>query len=324
MRAVDFDEPGGPEVLRLIETSIPTINENEVLIKVASAGVNRPDIIQRQGNYPAPPGHSKILGLEVSGIVEKTGNKVKKFLEGDKVGALVNGGGYAEFCKANESSVFHIPKNISFEEAACIPECFFTAWSNIVMRGKLKKKKTILIHGGTSGIGIASIQIAKLFESYILTTVGNSKKVSFCKKIGVNKTINYNESDFFKEIKNSEINGVDLILDFIGGDYINKNINLLNNDGKLVNIGFQNGSKTEINLMKVMLKRLTITGSTLRIREDSFKSKILNDLVKFVFPEIEKRKIKIFIDSIYNLDDVVNAHKRIEEGKHIGKIVLNI
>ena len=324
MRAVDFDEPGGPEVLRLIETSIPTINENEVLIKVASAGVNRPDIIQRQGNYPAPPGHSKILGLEVSGIVEKTGNKVKKFLEGDKVGALVNGGGYAEFCKANESSVFHIPKNISFEEAACIPECFFTAWSNIVMRGKLKKKKTILIHGGTSGIGIASIQIAKLFESYILTTVGNSKKVSFCKKIGVNKTINYNESDFFKEIKNSEINGVDLILDFIGGDYINKNINLLNNDGKLVNIGFQKGSKTEINLMKVMLKRLTITGSTLRIREDSFKSKILNDLVKFVFPEIEKRKIKIFIDSIYNLDDVVNAHKRIEEGKHIGKIVLNI
>ncbi len=324
MRAVDFDEPGGPEVLKLIETSLPKINENEVLIKVTSAGVNRPDIIQRQGNYPAPPGHSKILGLEVSGIIEKAGKKVKKFLVGDKVGALVNGGGYAEFCKANENSVFHIPKNISFEEAACIPECFFTAWSNIIMRGKLKKKQKILIHGGTSGIGIASIQIAKLFQSYIFTTVGNNKKVSFCKKIGVNKTINYNESDFFEEIKNSEINGVDLILDFIGGDYINKNINLLKNDGKLVNIGFQKGSKTEINLMKVMLKRLTITGSTLRIRENSFKGKILNDLVKFVFPEIEKGKIKIFIDSVYNLDDVVNAHKRIDEGKHIGKIVLNI
>ena len=324
MRAVDFDEPGGPEVLRLIETSIPTINENEVLIKVASAGVNRPDIIQRQGNYPAPPGHSKILGLEVSGIVEKTGNKVKKFLVGDKVGALVNGGGYAEFCKANESSVFHIPKNISFDEAACIPECFFTAWSNIIMRGNLKKKQKILIHGGTSGIGIASIQIAKLFDSYIFTTVGNNQKVSFCKKIGVNKTINYNETDFFEEIKNSEISSVDLILDFIGGDYINKNINLLNNDGKLVNIGFQKGAKTEINLMKVMLKRLTITGSTLRIRNNSFKGKILNDLVKFVFPEIEKGKIKIFIDSVYNLEDVVNAHQRIDEGKHIGKIVLNI
>ena len=181
MIAIDFDEPGGPEVLRLIETSVPKINEDEVLIKVRSAGVNRPDIIQRQGNYPAPPGHSKILGLEVSGIVEKTGNKVKKFLVGDKVGALVNGGGYAEFCKANESSVFHIPKNISFDEAACIPECFFTAWSNIIMRGELKKKQKILIHGGTSGIGIASIQIAKLFESYIFTTVGNNQKVSFIK-----------------------------------------------------------------------------------------------------------------------------------------------
>ena len=324
MLAVDFDEPGEPKVLRLVETSVPKINEGEVLIKVVSAGVNRPDIIQRQGNYPAPPGHSKILGLEVSGVIEKIGNNVKKFLVGDKVGALVNGGGYAEFCKANESSVFHIPKNISFNEAACIPECFFTAWSNIVMRGKLKKRQKILIHGGTSGVGIASIQIAKLFDSYIITTVGNKEKVSFCKKLGVDKTINYNESNFFEEIKNSQISSVDLVLDFIGGDYINKNINLLNNDGRLVNIGFQNGSKAEINLMKIMLKRLTITGSTLRIRDNSFKSKILNSLIKFVFPQIEKKKIKIFIDSIYNLDDVVNAHKRLDEGKHIGKIVLNI
>ena len=323
MLAVDYDVPGGPEVLKLIKTEIPKINHDEVLIKVKSAGVNRPDIIQRQGNYPAPPGHSKILGLEVSGIIERVGNKVKKFSVGDKVGALVNGGGYAEFCKANKSSVFHIPKNISFNEAACIAECFFTAWSNIIMRGKLKKKQNILIHGGTSGIGVASIQIAKLYDCFIIATVGNKQKVSFCKKIGVDKIINYKESDFFEEIKNSKTS-VDLILDFIGGDYINKNINLLNNDGKLVNIGFQNGSKTEINLMKVMLKRLTITGSTLRIRDNSFKGKILNDLIKFVFPEIEKGKIKIYIDSIYNLDDVVKAHKRLDEGKHIGKIVLNI
>ena len=324
MLAVDYDEPGGPEVLKLTEISIPNINEDEILIKVKSAGVNRPDIIQRQGNYPAPPGHSKILGLEVSGVIEKVGNNVKKFLVGDKVGALVNGGGYAEFCKADESSVFHIPKNISFNEAACIPECFFTAWSNIVMRGKLKKKQKILIHGGTSGVGIASIQIAKLFNSYIVTTVGNKEKVSFCKKLGVDQTINYNELNFFEEIKNSKISSVDLVLDFIGGDYINKNINLLNNDGRLINIGFQNGSKAEINLMKIMLKRLTITGSTLRIRDNSFKSKILNNLLKFVFPQIEKGNIKIFIDSIYRLDDVVKAHKRLDEGKHIGKIVLNI
>merc|ERR1712023_141758 len=160
------------------------------------------------------------------------------------------------------------------------------------------------------GVGIASIQIAKLFDSYIITTVGNKEKVSFCKKLGVDKTINYKESNFFEEIKNSKISSVDLVLDFIGGDYINKNINLLNNDGRLVNIGFQNGSKAEINLMKIMLKRLTITGSTLRIRDNSFKSKILNSLIKFVFPQIEKKKIKIFIDSIYKLDDVVNAHKR--------------
>tara|TARA_B100001559_G_C16493464_1_gene619567 strand:+ start:454 stop:1428 length:975 start_codon:yes stop_codon:yes gene_type:complete len=324
MLAVDYDEPGGPEVLKLTEISIPNINEDEILIKVKSAGVNRPDIIQRQGNYPAPPGHSKILGLEVSGVIEKVGNNVKNFLVGDKVGALVNGGGYAEFCKADESSVFHIPKNISFNEAACIPECFFTAWSNIVMRGKLKKKQKILIHGGTSGVGIASIQIAKLFNSYIVTTVGNKEKVSFCKKLGVDQTINYNESNFFEEIKNSKISSIDLVLDFIGGDYINKNINLLNNDGKLINIGFQNGSKAEINLMKIMLKRLTITGSTLRIRNNSFKGKILNNLIKFVFPQIEKGKVKIFIDSIYKLDDVVKAHKRLDEGKHIGKIVLNI
>ncbi len=324
MLAIDYDEPGGPEVLKLVERSIPYINEKEVLIKVKSAGVNRPDIIQRQGNYPAPLGHSKILGLEVSGIIEKVGNNVKKFFVGDKVGALVNGGGYAEFCKADESSVFHIPKNISFNEAACIPECFFTAWSNIVMRGKLKKRQKILIHGGTSGVGIASIQIAKLFDCYILTTVGNKEKVSFCKNLGVDLTINYNESNFFEEIKNSKVSSVDLVLDFIGGDYINKNINLLNNDGKLINIGFQNGSKAEINLMKIMLKRLTITGSTLRIRDNSFKSKILNNLIKFVFPQIEKGNIKVFIDSIYKLDDVVKAHKRLDEGKHIGKIVLNI
>ncbi len=324
MLAVDYDEPGGPEVLKLIKTSTPSIEEDEVLIKVKSAGVNRPDIIQRQGNYPAPSGHSKILGLEVSGIIEKVGNKVRKFSVGNKVGALVNGGGYAEFCKANETSVFHIPKNISFNEAACIPECFFTAWSNLVMRGKLKKKQKILIHGGTSGVGVAAIQIAKLFDSYILTTVGNKEKASFCKKIGVDKTINYKESDFFEEIKKSKINGIDLILDFIGGDYINKNIDLLNNDGTLVNIGFQNGSKVEINLIKVMLKRLTITGSTLRIRDKYFKGKILNDLIKFVFPKIENGEVKIYIDSIYKLDDVVKAHKRLDEGKHIGKIVLNI
>ncbi len=324
MRAVHFRLPGEPNVLQVVEDKIPKIEENEILIKVKAAGINRPDVVQRQGNYPAPKGHSKILGLEVSGVVEKIGEKVKKFSNGDKVAALVNGGGYAEYCKANEKVTFKIPKNISFNEAACIPECFFTAWSNIVNRGGLKKKQKVLIHGGTSGIGLASIQIAKIFDSVIFTTVGNQEKENFCKNLGIDKIINYKKQDFFESIKNQNIEGIDLILDYIGGDYVSKNINLLNFDGKLVYIGFQNGSKVELNLMKVMLKRLTITGSTLRVRDFNFKEKILMSLKKHVFPLIEKGKIKIFIDSVFNLDDVVKAHKRLDEGKHIGKIVLNL
>ena len=322
MRAVHFSKPGGAEVLEVINTTIPIIHPDEILIKVMAAGINRPDIIQREGNYPPPNGHSKILGLEVSGIVEEVGKNVKNFSVGDEVAALVNGGGYAEYCKANKDVCFRIPKNISFNEAACIPECFFTAWSNIVKRGNLKEKQKILIHGGTSGVGLACIQIAKLFDAFIVTTVGNQEKVNFCKKIGVNKIINYKEHDFFDVVKESDIGGINLILDFIGGNYISKNINLLSNDGKLVNIGFQNGSKVELNLMKVMLKRLTLTGSTLRIRSDSFKKKILDDLKIHVFPSLENGGIKIYIDSVFNLEDVVKAHQRLEEGKHIGKVVL--
>ena len=323
MLAVDYDEPGGPEVLKLKEINIPDISKDEVLIKVKSAGVNRPDIVQREGNYPAPPGHSKTLGLEVSGIIEKVGNNVKNFLVGDKVGALVNGGGYAEFCKADESSVFHVPKNISFNEAACIPECFFTAWSNIVKRGGLVKKQKVLIHGGTSGIGIAAIQIAKIFNSQIVTTVGNKEKAEFCKKLGVDYVINYRKEDFFEVIKNSNVKNFNLILDYVGGDYISKNINLLDTEGTLVNIGFLKGSTAEINLIKIMLKRLHITGSTLRIRSNKFKGQILKELEEFVFPLLIKKEIRCYIDSVFNLKDVINAHRRIDEGKHIGKIILN-
>ena len=323
MKAVHFSKPGGPEVLKVINIETPKISSDEILIKVKASGINRPDVVQREGNYPPPESHSKILGLEVSGIVKEVGGNVKNFSVGDKVAALVNGGGYAEYCKANKDVCFTIPKNISFNEAACIPECFFTAWSNLIKRGNLKEKQKVLIHGGTSGVGLASIQIAKLFGSYILTTVGNQEKVNFCKKLGVNKIINYKEHDFFDVIKRSEIGGINLILDFIGGSYISKNINLLSDDGKLINIGFQNGSKAELNLMKVMLKRLTLTGSTLRIRSDSFKKDILEDLRTNVFPSLEKGEIKIYIDSVFNLEDVVKAHQRLEEGKHIGKIVLN-
>ena len=324
MKSVHYDHPGPPEVLKIIESDIPQPKDDEVLIKVKSAGINRPDLIQREGNYPAPPGHSQILGLEVSGTVIKLGAKVKEFSLDDKVAALVNGGGYAEYCVADEKQTFLIPKNLSFDEATCIPECFFTAWSNLIDRGGLKKNQKVLIHGGTSGIGLAAIQIAKLFESEIVTTVGNSEKERFCRKIGVEHVINYNHYDYFEKIKDSKIKGFNLILDFIGGDYVSKNINLLDNDGKLINIGFQKGSKVEVNLMKIMLKRLIITGSTLRIRNTLFKNKILQKLKKFVFPLLENRKIKCFIDSRYKLNDVINAHKRLYEGKHIGKVILKM
>ena len=324
MKAVFFEKPGPPDVLKIINTKKPLFKDNEILIKVVAAGVNRPDVIQREGNYPAPDGHSKILGLEVSGIVDKIGKNVTKFSEGDKVAALVNGGGYAEYCVASESVCFDIPKFMSFNDAACIPECFFTAWSNLVYRGEINKKyKKVLIHGGTSGIGIAAIQIAKLFDSQVFTTVGNDEKGTFCKKIGVDMAINYKKEDYFDVIKKLDINGLDLVLDFIGGDYIKKNINLLSKEGKLINIGFQKGSKVELNLIKIMLNRLTVTGSTLRIRDDDYKSMILQDIKKYIFPQIQKGKIKIFVDSVFKLDDVVNAHKRLDEGNHIGKVVLN-
>lgn len=325
MKAIHFDQPGKEDVLQLVELPNPKIKEdNQILIKTLFAGVNRPDIVQRTGNYPAPSNHSNLLGLEVSGIVVDVGKNVKGFKKNDEVAALVNGGGYAEYCVADEETTFKVPSSLNLEQACSIPECYFTAWSNLVQRGGLKNGNSVLIHGGTSGIGVASIQILKLFESKIYTTVGTSKKEDFCKKIKVNHVFNYKNQDFYQEIKKIDDRGMDIILDFVGGDYINKNINLLKEDGRLINIGFQNGSKVDINLMKVMLKRLTITGSTLRIRNKLFKGKILNELKQFVFPNFKTGKIKCYIDSIYKLSDAAEAHKRLEEGEHIGKVILKI
>ena len=323
MKEITYDQPGSPDVLKVVDSEVPEPNDNQILIKVMAAGVNRPDIIQREGNYPPPENHSPILGLEVSGYIEKIGKNVKNFSLKNKVAALVNGGGYAEFCLAEQESTFIIPGDLSFDEAACIPECFFTAWSNLVQRGGITNNQKVLIHGGTSGIGIAAIQIAKIFNSYIITTVGNEEKVKFCKKLGVNEAINYKKHDFFEIIKKSNIKNVNLILDYVGGDYISKNINLLDTEGTLINIGFLKGSLAQLNLIKIMLKRLQITGSTLRIRSNKFKGQVLTELKKFVFPLIIERKIKCFVDSVFKFKDVIKAHQRIDEGKHIGKIILN-
>ncbi len=325
MKAIHFERPGKEDVLKLVELPKPEVQkDNQILIKTMFAGVNRPDIVQRSGNYPAPKNHSALLGLEVSGLVTEVGKKVRNFKKNDEVAALVNGGGYAEYCIADEETTFKIPTSLNMEEASSLPECYFTAWSNLIQRGELKKGSSVLVHGGTSGIGIASIQILKLFESKIFTTVGTSRKEEFCKKIKVDHIFNYKKQDFYEEIIKFENKGIDLILDYVGGEYINKHINLLREDGKLINIGFQNGSITKINLMKVMLKRLTITGSTLRIRDRFFKGRILNELEKVVFPKFKTGEIKCYIDSIYKLSEAAEAHKRLEEGKHIGKVVLKI
>jgi NADPH2:quinone reductase len=325
MKAINFEHPGEADVLELVDLPIPPIKKsNQILIKVSFSGVNRPDLIQRLGNYPAPEGHSKILGLEVSGVILEIGQEVKRFKKGDKVAALVNGGGYAEYCIAEEETTFKIPCSLDLQQAASIPECFFTAWSNLIQRGKLKEGDSVLVHGGTSGIGLASIEILKLFKTRIFTTVGSAYKKEFCKNIGVNYIFNYKEEDYYKQIKKINIKGLDLILDYIGGEYINKNINLLANDGKLINIGFQNGSRAEINLMKVMLKRLTISGSTLRIRNNLFKNKILEELTKYVFPYFKTGQVKCYIDSVFHLSEASKAHKRLDEGVHIGKVILKI
>jgi len=324
MRVIHFDYPGPPDVLKISERIIPSPLDDEILIKVIASGVNRPDLLQREGNYPAPPGHSDLLGLEASGVIEKMGKNVEGFKVGDKVCSLLDGGGYAEYCVAKYRQTFKIPDSINFEEAAGLPECFMTCWSNLVDRGKLKTGQKVLIHGGSSGIGTTAIQILKLFKSEIFVTVGNEKKKKFCEELGANHVINYNKDDFYEVIKSiTKRKGVNIILDMVGGNYIQKNIDLLDNEGKLINIAYQKGSKIELNLIKVMLKRLTLTGSTLRVRSENFKSNIVKSLNEFILPRITDGTVKPIIDSVYDLKDANLAHKNLYKNLHMGKIILS-
>ena len=323
MQAVFFEKPGGPNVLKIQQTEIPIPKNKELLIKVFGAGINRPDILQREGNYPAPPGHSKILGLEVSGFVDSIGKNVKDFKIGDKVCALVNGGGYAEYCKVDERQVMHSPKILNMYESAAIPECFFTCWANLFDKARAKKNDKVLIHGGSSGIGTSAIQILDYLGIESFVTVGSDRKKSLCEKLGAKLAINYNNEDFFESIREStNKKGVNIILDIIGGDYIQKNINLLSSDGRLVNIAFQNGSSATVNFIKIMLKRLTLTGSTLRIRDVKYKQKIKNAIIKNIVPGIENGSIKPVIDKIFKFHDVTKAHERMQNNEHFGKLVL--
>ena len=304
---------------------IPELSETEVLIKVAAAGVNRPDIMQRQGLYPPPAHASDIPGLEISGTIIKTGVKVSHIEAGDKVCALVIGGGYAEYCVADAELSLPIPSNFDFIQAAAMPETFFTVWSNLFDRAQLQKNETLLIHGGSSEIGTTAIQLAKAFGAKVFITAGTAEKCLFCTKLGADRAINYKERDFVAEINNLTKNeGVDVILDIIGGDYFPRNLKCMGFDARLLQISIQRGSKAEINLPPVMLKRLTITGSTLRARSSRFKSKIAKQLLKQVWPMLESGKIKPVIHATFPLEEAYKAHQLMESSEHIGKIILTI
>jgi NADPH2:quinone reductase len=322
MKAVIITTYGKAEVLKLEEREIPIIDKNEVLIKVKAAGVNRPDVIQREGKYPAPQGAPKdIPGLEVAGIIEKAGTNVKQWKVGDHVCALVAGGGYAEFVNADAGLCLPVPDGFSFVAAAGLPETIFTVWSNVFQRGNLQAGDSILIHGGSSGIGITAIQLAKYFGADVTVTVGSDEKGQYCLDMGADTFINYKTQDFEKELSALQ---VDVILDMIGGEYFDKNLNVLRPEGRLVYINAMKGNNVSLNLTKVMQKRITITGSTLRSREISFKTSLAAEIHKKVWPVLASGNFKPVIFATFPLKDAYKAHELMETSQHIGKIILEV
>jgi len=325
MQVVEISEPGGAEVLVIGTRQIPDPKDHEVLIKVESAGLNRADVMQRNGNYPPPPGASDILGLEVSGTVAKVGSEVSDYSVGDEVCALLAGGGYAEYCVAPATSCLPVPTGMSVVDAGALPETFFTVWANLFMRGKLKAGERCLIHGGTSGIGSTAIQLAKAFGAEVIVTAGSDEKCAACVDFGATAAINYRTSDFVDEIKTqTNGKGVNLILDIISGEYVAKNIKCLADEGRMVIIATQGGFRAQINVLPIMTKRLMITGSTLRPRTVEQKAAIADELRTNAWPLLNEGKIKPIIDSVFTMDEVRAAHQRIESGSHIGKILLTM
>ncbi|MEQ1740242.1 MAG: NAD(P)H-quinone oxidoreductase [Methyloglobulus sp.] len=308
-----------------VERPVPVPKAGQILIKVMAAGVNRPDVMQRKGLYPPPPGASDIPGLEIAGIIVALGDNPNNFNIGDKACALVTGGGYAEYCLASTSLCLPIPDNCSYIEAAGIPETFFTVWSNVFDRAQLQKGETLLVHGGGSGIGTTAIQLAKAFDANVIVTAGSSAKCQFCLELGADAAINYHEQDFVSEIaKITDNKGVNVILDMIGGDYFPRNLQCLAVEGRLVQIAVQQSPKSDINLWTMMSKRLTITGSTLRARDDSFKANIASNLMKHVWPLLTSGRVKPIIHSTFALTDAAKAHELMESSQHIGKIILTV
>lgn len=320
MKAVVITKPGGPEVLALKEYPAPGISGDQVLIEVKAAGLNRLDVFQREGNYPAPAGvPDDILGLEVAGTVTACGTEVTDFKVGDTVCALLEGGGYAELVSVREGQCLPVPEGLSFAEAASLPETVFTVWSNIFQRGNLQPGETLLLHGGNSGIGITGIQIAHAFGSKVIVTVGSEEKGKTCLDLGADSYINYKTQNFEHELQSE---GVDVILDMIGGDYLAKNINILKPDGRLVHINAVDQSPPRLDIKKVMTKRLTVTGSTLRTRGYEFKKQLAKEIQQYVWPLIEQKQFKPVIFRTFPFSEAAEAHRLLEEGNHTGKIIL--
>jgi NADPH2:quinone reductase len=323
MTAIAIPTPGGPEALKPETRALPKPGPTEVLVRVAAAGVNRPDVMQRMGMYPPPPGAPDIPGLEIAGEVVALGDKVTRLRAGDKVTALVPGGGYAEFCVADEAIALPVPKGLSMIEAAALPETFFTVWHNMMERGALKAGETVLIHGGTSGIGTTAIMIAKAFGAKVIATAGSAEKCAACRKLGADVAIDYKKEDFVAATKAATGDrGADLVIDIIGGDYVTRNYDAAALEGRIVQVSVQQGPIANVDVRRLMLKRLTHTGSTLRPRPVAEKAAIARGLQAKVWPLIEAGKIKPVIDSTFPLADASKAHARMESSAHIGKIVL--
>ena len=321
MRAVEISEPGGPDVLQLTERPKPEPGQGEVLIRVAYAGVNRPDALQRAGSYAPPPDASDLPGLEASGVIEALGPGVSGWSVGDEVCALLPGGGYAEYVTTSAGHCLPVPKGMSLDQAACLPETYFTVWTNVFRRGRLKAGETFLVHGGTSGIGTTAIQLAHAFGARVFATAGSAEKCAVCENLGAERGINYRDEDFVSILR--EAGGADLILDMVGGSYIPRNIKALKVGGRLVFIAFLGGPKVEVNFAEVMVKRLTLTGSTLRPQSIAAKASIAEELREKVWPLLDAGRIGPVMDRAFDLADAAGAHRALE-ADHVGKIVLRV
>ncbi len=323
MSAVTIDGKGGPEVLKPATVPVPSPAAGQILVKVAAAGVNRPDVQQRMGAYPPPAGHSPLPGLEIAGEVAAIGEGVVRWKVGDKVCALVNGGGYAAYCLAEDVQTLPMPEGLDATAAAGLPETVFTVWNNVFDRGRLAPGEWFLVHGGTSGIGTTAIQMAKAFGARVMATAGSAEKAAFCRSIGADVAIDYKTEDFVKAARTAtDGRGIDVILDMVGGDYTERNIVAAAEDGRIVQIAALGGAEVKLNVARLMMKRVTLTGSTLRPRTRAVKARFARDIEERVWPLVRQGRLKVVVDSTFPLASAADAHRRMETSQHVGKIIL--